>query len=221
VRDLTSASGDPSTSTGYYRPLIEFLGRESAPPAPPFRTEIPFTRFHWEAYVVATHFPLARGWERQLDIKDNPIFYSGHLTAASYERWLHQNAVRFVAAPDAQLDYSARAEMTLIDRGLPYLHEVMRSRHWRVYAVADATPIVDGPATLEAMGPNWLQLDARAPGSVLVHVRFTPYWALSEGSGCVAPAGQYTRLTLRQAGPVRLVTRFSLGRIGASSPRCT
>ena len=34
--------------------------------------------------------------------------------------------------------------MALIDRGLPYLHLVMHSRHWRVYAVQNATPIVDG-----------------------------------------------------------------------------
>jgi hypothetical protein len=218
VRDLTGATGDQSTSTGYYQPLVRFLGRQGGPP---FRTEIPFTRFHWEAYVVATHFPLARGWERQLDIKDNAIFYGGHLTAASYEHWLHENAVRFVAAPDAQLDYSAQAEMALIDKGLPYLHEVMRSTHWRVYAVSNATPIVQGPATLEAMGPDWLKLHVRTPGSVLVHVRFTPYWELSQGSGCVAPAGQYTRLTLTKPGPARLVTSFSLSRVGSTSPRCT
>jgi hypothetical protein len=218
VRDLTSASNDQSTSTRYYRPLVEFLYRQQGPP---FRIEIPFTRFHWEAYVVATHFPLARGWERQLDSKDNAIFYGGHLTAATYERWLHENAVRFVAAPDAQLDYSAQAEMALIDRGLPYLREVMHSRHWRVYAVANATPIVQGPATLLALGPDSLTLDAHRAGSLLVHVRFTPYWALSGGSGCVAPAGQYTRVTLRTPGTVRLVTSFALDRIGAKSPRCT
>jgi hypothetical protein len=218
VRDLTSASNDQSTSTRYYEPLVQFLRHQTGPP---FRTEIPFTRFHWEAYVVATHFPLARGWERQLDIKDNPIFYSGHLTAASYERWLHENAVRFVAAPDAQLDYSAISEMKLIDSGLPYLHEVMHSRHWRVFQVADATPIVQGPAKLEAMGPGSLTLRASRPGTVLVHVRFTPYWALSQGAGCVAPAGQYTRVTLRTAGTAKLVTRFALDRIRADTPRCS
>ncbi len=217
VRDLTSASNDQSTSTGYYRPLVAFLSEQTGPP---FRTEIPFTRFHWEAYVVARHFPLARGWERQLDIKDNSIFYSGHLTPASYERWLHENAVRFVAASDAQLDYSAKAEMALIDRGLPYLHEVMHSRHWRVYEVADATPIVQGPATLRTLGPDSLTITAHRAGSLLVHVRFTPYWALSGGAGCVAPEGQYTRVTLRAPGTVRLVTQFALDRIGAQSPRC-
>jgi hypothetical protein len=217
VRDLSSASGDQSTSTLYYQPLLRFLDGQPGP----FRIEIPFTRFHWEAYVVATHFPLARGWERQLDIADNSIFYGHHLTAASYERWLHQNAVRFVAAPDAKLDYSAQAEMALITRGLPYLHLVMRSRHWRVYEVQHATPIVDGPATLTALGADWLSIRVRASGSILVHVRFSPYWKIAQGSGCVAPAGQYTRLTVRRVGFVRLATDFSLARIRSNSPRCS
>jgi hypothetical protein len=221
VRDVVSASNDESATTGYYQPVVRFLRRESAPPNAPFRTEIPFTRFHWEAWVVARDFPLARGWERQLDIADNPLFYSGHLTAATYDRWLHDNAIRFVAAPDAPLDYSAQGEKALIDSGLPYLHLVQRSAHWRVYAVAYPTPIASGVATLTRLGPDWLTLRARRPGTVHLRVRFTPYWELSRGSGCVAPDGRWTRLTLRRAGPVRLATSFSLGRIGATSPRCT
>ncbi len=151
ARDLVSSSNDQSASTQYYAPLVQFLRRQHGAP---FRIEIPFTAIHWEAYVVATHFPIARGWERQLDVKDNAIFYGGHLTAAGYEGWLHANAVTvLVAAPDADLDYSAQAEIALIDHGLPYLHLVMRSRHWRVYAVAHATPIVAGAATLTALDP--------------------------------------------------------------------
>ena len=62
--------------THYYQPLLQFLRRESAPPTPPFRTEIPFTRFHWEAYVVAKSLPAGAGLERQLDIANNSIFSS-------------------------------------------------------------------------------------------------------------------------------------------------
>ena len=218
IRDLSGAASDQSTATSYYVPLNRFLARQTGPP---FRTEIPFTRFHWEAYVVATHFPLARGWERQLDIADNPIFYGGKLTAATYERWLDANAVRFVAAPDTELDYSAIGEMRLINSGLPYLHLVMRTRHWRVYAVAEATPIVVGPATLLKLGPDSLTMHATRPGTSLVHVRFTPYWALSGAHGCVAPAGDYTRVTVRSPGTFRLVTELALSRIGATSPRCS
>ena len=220
IRDVTQADADPSTTAAYYRPLLAFLARESVPPTQPFRIEIPFTEDHWEAYEVAPRFPLARGWERQLDIKDNPLFYGATLTATAYRVWLHQLAVRFVAVPDVSLDYSAHAEVALIDRGVPYLRLVWRSRHWRVYAVTDPSPIVAGPAILRALGPDSLTIDARRPGSVYVRVRFTPYWALSGGPGCVAPDGDFTRITLRRPGLVRLVISFALDRIGSRSQRC-
>jgi hypothetical protein len=218
VRDVWHSTGDPSVSRSYYEPLLAFLRDRSGPP---FRIEIPFTRFHWEAYEVAPYFPLARGWERQLDIEYNHLFYGGALTPATYDAWLHQLAVRFVALPDASLDFSAQAEAALIRRGLPYLHLVMRSRHWKVYAVRDPTPIVRGAATLDSIGPDSLTLTARRPGTALIRVRFTPYWALGEGSGCVEPDGGFTKLTLRAGGQVELITRFAFGRIRASSPRCT
>ncbi len=218
ARDLSTALGDPSAASGYYAPLLGFLERQSGPP---FRIEIPFTRFHWEAYVVARRYPLARGWERQLDLEDNALFYDGRLTAASYRGWLDENAVRFVAAADAPLDYSARREMVLIDHGLPYLRLELRTSHWRVYQVMNATPIVQGAATLRTLGTDSLTLQATRPGSALIHVRFSPYWALSQGSGCVAPDGGFTALEIRRPGPMRLVMRFSFDRIGARSARCT
>ncbi|MGP0052562.1 MAG: hypothetical protein ACLPZR_27495 [Solirubrobacteraceae bacterium] len=221
VSDLWSTAGDPSTTAAYYQPLLAFLRRQSAAPAPPFRIEIPFTRSHWEAWFVASRYPIARGWERQLDIAENPIFYGDRLTAATYDAWLHRNAIRFVALPDAALDDSALREAALIHHGLSYLQLVMRSAHWRVYAVADPTPIVGGIATLRALGPDSLTLTARSPGTVVVRVHFSPYWALGQGAGCVAPAGPDTRVTLRRAGTARLVMRFSPDRIGAASPRCT
>jgi hypothetical protein len=216
-RDVVRAAGDPSSVPGYYKPLLSFLARQSGPP---FRIEIPFTGFHWEAFEVASRFPIARGWERQLDYKDNHLFYDGTLTPAAYRTWLGELAVRFVAVSDGGIDYSARRERELIDRGLPYLHEVMRSRHWRVFAVVNATPIVQGPATLQSLGPDSLQIRVRRAGSVMVHVRYTPYWRLSEGSGCVLRAGQFTALRLRSSGEVRLQARFSPSRIRADSPSC-
>ena len=218
VRDLTTASSDPSDSVGYYRPLLDFLKRQGDPP---FRVEIPFTSFHWEAYAVASHFPIARGWERQLDIKDNSLFYSGRLTPARYRRWLHADAVRFVAVAKAPLDYAGRAEARLIARGLPYLKPAMQDANWRVYAVRDPTPIAQGAGSATALGPDWVTLDVKHPGTVLLRVRFTPYWALTRGSGCVEPAGRFTRVRVRRPGPVALGIDFSLGRIGATSPRCT
>jgi hypothetical protein len=218
VRDLVIASGEETTTAGYYRPVTDFLERQ---PGPPFRVEIPFTRFHWEAYVVASRFPSPRGWERQLDIKDNPLFYSGPLTATTYRGWLGRNAVRFVAAPDAPLDYAGAKEKRLISRGLPYLRPVEHTAHWTIYAVADPTPIAQGAATLRAIGPDWVTLDAARAGRILLRVHFSPYWTLSRSSGCVAPAGDFTSVTLRRPGPAKLTISFALDRIGARSPRCT
>jgi hypothetical protein len=217
IRDLLDQADDPSTTAGYYQPLLAFLNRQ---PGPPFRIEVPPTRFHYESYEVAPHHPLARGWERQLDIRYDNLFYAGPLTPTTYYAWLHQQAVRFVAVADAPLDYSARAEAALIDRHLPYLQLVDRTPHWRIYAVSRPTPIVVGPATLNALGPNSLTLTATRAGTVFVHVHFTPYWTLGTGQGCVQPAGQFTELRLRRAGPAQLTIAFALSRIGAHSPRC-
>ena len=218
VRDIRTADDNAEVSAAYFHPLVSYLSRQSNQP---FRIEIPFTLFHWEAYLIAPEFPLARGWERRLDIKYNPLFYDGTLTAAKYDAWLHQLAVRYVAVSDKDLDYSAKQEVALIDRGLPYLRLVFRTRNWRVYAVRDPTPIVEGAATLTELGSDWLDVEGLRPGTAVVRVRFSPYWEVVHGSGCVAPDGSFTKLTVRQAGPMKLAMRFSLTRIGAHSPRCT
>jgi hypothetical protein len=226
IDDVRTASGDLSVGAAYYAPLLAFLDRASvgsdASGAALGRVEIPFTRLHWEARHVAPSYALARGWERQLDVRDNALFYSGTLTPARYRAWLERMAVRWVALPDVRLDNSARAEARLIARGLPYLREVWRGRHWRVYAVRDPTPLADPPGRVTALGTDTLALTvARAGGTgVLLRVRWTPYWAVATGDACVEPAGDWTRLRVRRAGRVRLVVRFSLARIGARSARC-
>jgi hypothetical protein len=213
-----SADDQPSAYVAFYQPLLRFLARQSGPP---FRVEIPFTQFHMEAYAVARRYPLARGWERQLDVQDNALFYNGTLTATTYRQWLTRSAVRFVAVPDAPLDYSAVSEADLINHGLSYLRPAMRTGSWRIYAVRDPTPIVTGAATLTALDADSLVLRAHHSGAAIVRVRFTPYWALPKGAGCVAPDGAYTKLTIRRPGTMRLVTSFSLSRVGATSPRCS
>jgi hypothetical protein len=220
VRDVSNATQDRSQADAYYRPLLSFLREQPGARGPQFRVEIPFTKFHWEAFEVAPYFPSPRGWERQLDIKYNQLFYGGPLTPSTYLAWLRELAVRFVAVPDVPFDYAGAKEAALIDRGLPYLRLVMRGPHWRAYEVLGATPIVQGVARLRAIGPSSLTMQALRPGSAYVRVRFTPYWAITEGSGCVGPDGGFTRLTLRRPGPVRLGISFSLGRVRATSTRC-
>jgi hypothetical protein len=218
VRDVSTADDNREVTSAYFKPMMTYLSRQRGAP---FRIEIPFTLFHWEAYAVAPEFPLARGWERQLDTEDNALFYSGRLTPARYVTWLHDVGVRYVAVADAELDYSAKQEVALIDRGLPYLRLVFRSAHWRVYAVKDPSSIAQGAATLTALGPNWLDLQARTTGTTLIRVRWSPYWAITRGSGCVSKAGDFTRLTSPRPGPVHIAISFALSRIGATSARCT
>ena len=111
VDGIAFAHDDPSTHASYYTPVVAYL---DAQPGPIGRVEIPSTYRHWEAAYAAPKLLLARGWERQLDIAYNPIFYSEPLTASSYHEWLHDNGVAFVALPDAQLDDSSLAERALL-----------------------------------------------------------------------------------------------------------
>ena len=49
--------------------------------------------------------------------------------------WLLDNGVRFVALPDAPLDFAGTAEARLVAAGVPGLDLVWQSAHWRLYQV--------------------------------------------------------------------------------------
>jgi hypothetical protein len=135
IRDYRSIAGDPSVHAAYYAPLLAELRRLDRGE----RTivEVPLTKAHWEAAYLAghDHIELARGWERQLDTRYAALFYRPALSAAAYRSWLAENRVTYVALPDAPLDKAGGQEGALIARGLPYLRELWRSEHWRVYRV--------------------------------------------------------------------------------------
>ena len=79
VSAIARSSDDPSNAASYYSGLLGFLATQDPTQG---RLEIPFTREHWEAAFVAPHFPIARGWERQLDLEYNDVLYHP-LTPAS------------------------------------------------------------------------------------------------------------------------------------------
>jgi hypothetical protein len=220
VDDWARSAGDASVHERYYDGLLRFLATRDGGP---FRLEIPFTDNHWEARWVAPHVPLARGWERQLDRERNALFYDGRpITARRYRRWLDDNAVRFVALADAPIDYSAAREAQLLRDGVPYLHEVWHDAHWRVFEVAGARPLAGGAARVTAIDGDRVRLAANRTGVVDLRVRFTPYWRLAAGRGCVGPGpGGWTRMRIDRPGPVALDTSFAPGRVRATSPRCT
>ena len=224
VADFAAAASDPSVNSSFYRPLLhELRALGVGYGARPARIEVVATADHWEARWLAPHVMLARGWERQLDVYRNGLFYeeSEPLTAARYRAWLSRNAISYVALPDAPLDYSAKAEARVVRGGVPYLREVWRSARWRLFAVGHATPLASAPGVLRAASSDSLTLYAPRAGAYTVRVRFTPYWAVTGGEGCVSRSrGDWTKLTAARAGELHVVIRFSLSRVFAHGARC-
>jgi hypothetical protein len=213
VTQIARSVGDPSTEASYFHPVARWLlghgGRG-------IRIEVPPTANHWESAYLAPGFELARGWLRQLDTTRDDIFYGeGSLTNSAYSAWLRNNAIRYVALPDAPLDYSSQAERRLILEEPPYLALRWRSPHWRVYAVRDPEPLVD-PVGAAAARTRWIgrqgfSLDVTRPGDLLVRVNFTPYWSIARGSGCLSRRGNWTLVHAHSPGVFRISADFSLG----------
>ncbi|MEA2334534.1 MAG: hypothetical protein QOG40_1024 [Solirubrobacteraceae bacterium] len=218
LRETLAVAGSQSTGAAYYSPVERFLDEHAHEPV---RLEVPLTRTHWETAQLAPRVSLARGWEKQLDARFNAVLLAPRLTPSGYERWLREQAVSYVALPDAKLDPPSAHEGDLIRSGLPYLHEVFSSRHWRIYAVRAPTPLASGPGRLTSLGHESFALSATSPGSFLVRVHFTRYWTIARGDGCVSrTAGGWTRVLARAPGPLLVQARFSLGRALGVSGSC-
>jgi hypothetical protein len=226
LTDFASAASDPAVNASYYTPLLgELRALGVGYDARPARIEVVPSVDHGEARWMAPHVMLARGWERQLDQLDGPLFYdeaSTPLTPARYRAWLSAEAVSYVALPDAPLDYSAKGEAKLLRRPPAYLREIWHSAHWRLFAVLGATPLAQAPVVLTSADTDSFTVSEPRPESTTVRIRFTPYWAIVDGRGCVREApGGWTDVQARSAGSVRVGIDFSLGRILSHGPRCT
>ncbi|HEX9481865.1 MAG TPA: hypothetical protein VF927_07165 [Solirubrobacteraceae bacterium] len=219
VRETAAVDGNAATSASYYEPVERFLAGIGGGPV---RLEVPLTRSHWEAALLAPKVSLARGWEKQLDDRYDAVLLGGHLTAARYRRWLDHEAISYVALPDVGLDPSSAAEGRLIRAGLPYLEPVFRSRHWRIFAVREPTPLVSGPARLTALGHDSFSLRASAAGTIEVRIHDTRYWTLTAGRGCVGggPEG-FTEVRAAAPGAITVAARFSLSRAFGSGASCS
>ncbi len=209
VRESSGIAGDPSTQAAYYVPVERFLDAHGGRLV---RVEVPFTHSHWEAALLAPKFVLARGWERQLDTKYDPIFFKEGLTAGAYHAWLSNNAVSYVALPDVRLDGSSDEEAALIRAGQPYLREVFRSAHWRVFAVLGSRPLASAPGQLTGLGHDWFSLRFARAGTSLVRLHYTRYWTAVSGHACVRVHNGWTAVSVRSAGVVRVAARFSPAR---------
>ena len=215
ARAIGEAWGDPSTKGSYYGEVLRIVDRARLPGQ---RLEIPLTKNHWEAAVVAPRIPLARGWHRQLDEEANPLFYDRDMTWAHYRRWLDERAVRWVALPDVALDFSARREADLLREGVPGLRLVHRSPRWTVWEVMPVPAAATGPGMLTGAGTDSFELAVREPGVIRMRATYTPYWTVTRGEGCVrrAPDG-LTEVVARERGTLRVEAKPPLD--GALRPR--
>ena len=204
---FTTARADPSRQAAYFTPLLRFLTAHGTPAG---RVEVVPVRFHWEAAYVAPRFPLARGWDRQLDTADNPIFYApAVLTAPAYRSWLLDNGVRYVALPDTAPDYAAQAEAQLLRTDVPGLSAPWRTGHWQVFEVLGSPGLVEGPARLVRLDGGQVDLDVASLGTVVVRVRYDRRWAVVAGRGCVRPTSSgWTQVDGAGTGALRLKLRL-------------
>jgi hypothetical protein len=191
--------GDPALSAAYYAPLLKQLAaRATSGPI-----EVVPTQRRGEAALVAPTISIPRGWSRQADIGRNSIFYDGTLNADTYNKWLDDNAISYVALPKGPYDWAAPDEANLVRSGLPYLRAVWSDETWTLYAVTNPRPVVSAPGQVVARDAVSLTLSLPAPGEYVVRVRWSRY--VSASNGCTRPAeGGWSEVVVQQPGTVKI-----------------
>ena len=167
VDDVVRASGDASVHASYYDGMLGFLhGRAGGRGPVPGRDPV-----HRQPLGVGARRADASRWpaagSASWTARSTAVFYDGRrLTGQRYLRWLHDNAVRYVALADAPIDYSAAAEAKRIRNGdVPGLREVLRDAHWRVFAVQRPDAAGHRRARAVALGPDSVDLDVPRAGT--------------------------------------------------------
>ncbi|HEY6686142.1 MAG TPA: hypothetical protein VI094_08045 [Propionibacteriaceae bacterium] len=176
--------GDPALSAQYYAPLLgQLAARGTLGPI-----EVVPTQRRGEAALVAPVVAIARGWSRQADIGRNPIFYDGTLNAVTYQKWLDDNAISYVALSKGPYDWAAPDEANLVRSGLPYLRGVWSDQGWTLYAVTNPRPVISPPGQVVARDPVSLTVSLPEPGEYVVRVRWSRF--VSASNGCVRPTAE-------------------------------
>jgi hypothetical protein len=172
---------------------------------------------HGESATVAAAWPLARGWERQVDVSRNSVLYDGTLTAARYHDWLREHAVQYVALGRGPHDFGAQHELSLLAHPPSYLVPVHVDAQWTVWRVIGSQGIVSAPGRLVAVTADSLRLSRPTPGEVTVTVQPSHWWRVSGGGCIVGSAGD--RIVVRLPGATT-VTLSSSYLHPAGGPRC-
>lgn len=174
------------------------------------RVEVVPSRSHVEASTMAPYFTLARGWNRQADLKRNPLFYDDKtpLTPAKYRAWLDRWAVSYVVVPPGAIDPSSQREADLVLGGLPYLQLVWSDSNWRLYAVHNPTPLVAPPGQLTEIDEAHMTIHVDKPGAIRIRMLYSPWLGLvrADGSLVAAPKQRANGTYVNRHGCVAPVT---------------
>ncbi|HEV2887822.1 MAG TPA: hypothetical protein VGX49_12980 [Jatrophihabitans sp.] len=206
-----ASTGRVSGYSAYYNALIE--GIRSRGPLTG-RVEVPEMAGHWDSVYLARGVPLARGWLRQTDVRLNDaVFYKQKPTAESYRRFLTDNAVQYVAVPDAELTRFGKDELALISTRLPYLSPVWRNAHWILYQVQDFAPLVDPPARVLSQQPDAIVVAVRPNSTVRVRLRWYRWLGMEsqDKQACISQDGLYVTLHTGRGGNYTFNSRFPIG----------
>ncbi|MFG3407850.1 MFS transporter [Streptomyces sp. NPDC048142] len=148
------------------------------------RVEVVPASSHREASALAPYVNLARGWNRQADMKRNPLFYDDTLDPVNYREWLDRWAVHYVVLPKGRPDGTgAVQEAALIEQGQPYLREIWGDANWKLFRVLDPVPLADPPATVERAGAGDLTITVKSAGRVLIRIPYSRWLALVDEEG--------------------------------------
>ncbi|THA70716.1 MFS transporter [Streptomyces sp. A0958] len=162
-------------------PLVDQLQRVGAERG---RVEVVPPSSHREASALPRSVNLARGWNRQADMKRNPLFYDDTLDAINYRQWLDRWAVHYVVLPQGDPDSSgARQEAELVGKGLPYLKAIWANADWRLFEVDSPVPLADPPATVERAGEGELTIHVKKAGRVLIRIPYSRWLAVVDEAG--------------------------------------
>ncbi|HEU5268621.1 MAG TPA: hypothetical protein VFU36_01765 [Jatrophihabitans sp.] len=206
-----ASTGRASGYSGYYTPVIQEI-RSRGPLTG--RVEVPEMAGHWDSVYLARGVPLARGWLRQTDVRLNDaVFYKRRPTPQTYRTFLLDNAVQYVAVPDAELTRYGRDEWALINTGLPYLSPIWRNAHWTVYEVHDASPLVDPPGRVISQQPDAVVLSLPADQTIRVRLRWYRWLGMEsqDKQACIAQDGLYVTVHTGSGGNYTFNSKFPIG----------
>jgi hypothetical protein len=203
--DSIASTGRASGYSAYYNGLID--GIQTRGPLTG-RVEVPEMAGHWDSVYLARGVPLARGWLRQTDVRLNDaVFYKQRPTARSYQIFLTDNAVQYVAVPDAELTAYGKEELQLINTNLDYLNPIWRNAHWTLYQVLDFSPLVDTPAQVISQHPDAIVVSVPKNSSIRVRLR----WYRWLGMESIVQDGLYVTLNTGSGGNYTFNSKFPIG----------